>query len=306
MKLRISLISFALLAFPFCMQAAAVSPATLDLVGNRGETVDSSFTVINAQSTDQTYFFDTLSFSAKDNSGEPQFANKKTTDELAKWIQFNSDQIVVPAQSKADIPFSIHIPADASSGSFQSAITVSGAPSEIVATNGAVVEAKTAILVFLTVNGDTIKKAALLDFTSNAQKMQSNLNQTLTFRIQNQGNVYFVPTGRVEMRDMFGRLLYQTIVNEDKSRVLPNLTRSFTTSVIDQSKGWITTIQNQASIFAMGPITTTLHLNPGDGFQPIQSTSSFWYVPYQLLATLLVAIAILLLGYYSLSKRKRK
>lgn len=306
MKLRISLISFVLLAFPLCMQAAAVSPATLDLVGNRGETVASMFTVINAQPTEQTYYLDTLSFTAKDNSGEPQFANKKTTDELAKWIQFDSDHIVIPAQSKVDVPFTIHVPADASSGSFQSAVTVSSAPSEVVATNGAVVEAKTAILVFLTVNGDTIKKAALLDFTSSAKGTQSNFNQIFTFRIQNQGNVYFIPTGTIEMKDVFGRMIYQTQVNEDKSRVLPNLTRSFTASLVNHSQDWMQSIKDQASLFTIGPITSTLKLNLGDGFQPIQATTSFNYIPYQLLVTVLVVLLILFIGYYSLSKRKRK
>lgn len=305
MKLRILFSSFVLLVFPLCMQAAAVSPATLDLSGNRGEAVDSTFTVINAQATEQTYYLDILSFTAKDNSGEPQFSNKKTTDELAKWIQFGSDHIVVPAQSKVDVPFSIHIPSDAISRSYQSAVTISGAPSEVVAANGAVVEAKTAILVFVTVNGETVKKVALLDFTSSAKGTQSNFNQTFTFRIQNQGNVYFIPTGTIEMKDSFGRMIYQTQVNADKSRVLPNLTRSFTASLVNHPQDWMQSIKDQASLFTIGPITSHLELNLGDGFQSIQATTSFNYIPYQLLVTVFVVLLILFIGYYSLSKRKR-
>lgn len=288
------------------MRAAAVSPATLDLSGNRGEIIDSKFTVINAQSTDQTYYLDTLSFSAKDNSGEPQFASVKTNDELAKWIQFSSDRINVPARSKVDVPFSVHLPADTKSGSFQTAITVSNAPSEIVATNGAVVEAKTAILVFLTVNGESIKKAALLDFTTNVKGIQSNLRQTFIYRLQNQGNVYFIPNGVIEIKDIFGRVVYMIDANAEKNRVLPNSTRSFMASVDDKSLGWMQTIRNQASLFAFGPLTSTLQLNFGDGFQPVHASTSFWYVPYQLLLTVLVVIVAVMTGYYSLSKRKRK
>lgn len=288
------------------MRAAAVSPATLDLSGNRGEIIDSKFTVINAQSTDQTYYLGTLSFSAKDHSGEPQFASVKTNDELANWIQFSSDRINVPARSKVDVPFSVHLPADAKSGSFQAAITVSSAPSEIVATNGAVVEAKTAILLFLTVNGESIKKAALLDFTTNIKGIQSNLHQTFVYRLQNQGNVYFIPNGVIEIKDIFGRVVYKIDANADKSRVLPNSTRSFMASVDDTSQGWMQIIKNQSRLFVFGPLTSTLQLNFGDGFPSVHASTSFWYVPYQLLVTVLIVIMAVITGYYSLSKRKRK
>ncbi len=288
------------------MQAAAVSPATLDLAGNRGEVVSSTFTIINTQSSAQTYYLDTLSFSAKNNSGEPLFSSVKSNDELSKWIQLPSTQIDVPPRSKIDVPFSIHIPADAASQSFQSAITVSDAPSEIVATNGAIIQAKTAILIFLTVNGALIKKGALLDFLSDIKGLRSNLDQTFTYRIQNQGNVYFVPTGTITLKDVFGRSIYEIKTNTDKSRVLPNSTRSFSTTIDDASHGWIQTIRNQARVFTIGPVTSVLQLNLGEGFKPIQATTSFWYFPFQLLLTCLSVIVLVIVGYSLLSNRKRK
>lgn len=183
-----------------------------------------TFTVINTQTNSQTYYLDTLSFKAKGESGEPEYISK---DNLAKWIQFPAESVLVPANSKADVPFKIMIPSDITSGSYQSAITISSAPSEVVATNGAIVEAKTAILLFLNVKGESNKKVVLLDFLGNTDGIQTDLQQSYTFRIQNQGNVYSVPEGSIEIKDVFGRVLSKKQINESKYRILPQSTRTF-------------------------------------------------------------------------------
>lgn len=286
------------------MQAAAVSPATIDLMGGRNETVASTFTVINTKATSETYYLDTLSFQAKNETGEPQFSSQKTQDDLTKWIKFPSDHIQVPARSKLDVPFTIHVPADVAGGSYQSAITVSSAPSEIVATNGAVIEAKTAILIFFTVKGDSTKKAALLDFLPSERGILSDLHQTFTYRIQDQGNVYVIPDGTVTIKDLFGRTIQTRNANEAKNRVLPMSTRSF--QLTDQKpKGFLNTLNDQARLFAIGPMHATLALNLGEGFQPINATTSFWYVPYQLILVVIALIVLVLLGYRFLSKHKK-
>lgn len=304
MKLRSLITSLILFATPLCIHAAAVSPATIDLLGSRNESVASTFTVVNTQSTDQIYYLDTLSFQPKNETGEPQFSSQKTLDDLARWISFPSDRILVPARSKLDVPFTVQVPADISSGSYQSAITVSSAPAEVVATNGAIIEAKTAILVFLTVKGDSIKKAALLDFLSKGTWLRSNLHQTFTYRIQNQGNVYTIPEGTITIKDLIGRTIQTRVANEEKSRVLPMSTRFFQTTS-QKPSGFLNRLKDQSKLFAIGPMHATLALNLGEGFQPIQSTLSFWYVPYQLILSVVIFIGLIFLGYHKLSKHKK-
>lgn len=304
MKFRSLLLSLILLSIPFCMHAAAVSPATIDVSGGRGEVVSSKFTIVNTQATNQTYYLDTLSFQAKDESGEPQFSSMKTTDSLAKWIIFASDHVTIPARSKIDAPFTIHIPADVVPGSYQSAITVSSAPAEVVATNGAIVEAKTAVLVFLTVNGDSTKKVELLDFKASGKGIQSDLHQTFTYRIQNQGNVYAIPEGVIAMKDILGRTIQVRDANESKNRVLPMSTRTFQVASL-KPNGFVDTLKDQSRAFAIGPVNVALALNLGVGFQPIHITTSFWYIPYQLILSVLVLVVLLYLVYQFISKHKK-
>lgn len=304
MKLRTVLTLLILFSLPHRMYAAAVSPAMIDLEGARGEAVASIFAVINTQETDQTYYLDTLSFQAKDESGEPKFLTEDTSNNLSQWVSFPIDQIIVPAKSKVDVPFTVQIPADVSSGSYQTAITVSSAPAEVVATNGAIIEAKTATLVFLLIKGETTKKVALLDFVSNGKWIQSDLHQTFVYRIQNQGNVYAIPEGKITIKDVFGRKLGLIDTNETKQRVLPATTRSFQT--IDKKVvGFLDVLRDQANHFSIGPVTATLSVNFGDGFEPIQATTSFWYVPYQLILSVLFFVSLLVIGYQTLSKHKK-
>lgn len=305
MKLRLFIISCVLWLAPLFMQAATLSPALLDLSGDRGELVTSAFTVINTGEKDQTYYLGTLSFAAKDDSGEPVFLSENKKDGMVTWIEFSSDRVIVPARSKAEVPFKIQIPSDVAPGTTQAAITVSGAPSEVVAANGAVIEAKTAILVFLTINGTAEKKAALLDFKHVGNWIETELQPEFQFRIQNQGNVYAIPAGVIDMKDLFGRTLKTIKVNEDYNRILPMTTRTFE-NMTNQTKGFLPKMNAQFSSFAIGPVTAVLNVNLGDGFAPIHATTTFWYVPYHLMGFILLLLAIIFIGYAKLSKHKRK
>jgi len=134
--------------FPLKMHAAAIAPSTIDLTGERGKVTNGAFTVLNTQGQDQTYFIGLMPFGASGETGEPRFMQKDQSAPISKWITFSEDQLIIPARSKAEVTFRVTVPADAEAGTYQMGITVATTPSEVVATNGAVIEAKTASLLF--------------------------------------------------------------------------------------------------------------------------------------------------------------
>lgn len=290
------------------MNAATISPAVLDLQASRGETISSTFTVINTSAAEQKYFLDTIGFAPRDESGTPQFLEKGKGSELIKWIHFPAEQISVPARSKIDVPFQVIIPADVASGNKEAAITVSSAPSDIVATNGAIIEAKTALLVFLTIKGETIKQVSLLDFIDSLSygwgplTPRSQLIGAFSYRIQNQGTVYAIPSGFVQLKDMFGRVFSRVDANATKGRVLPDSTRKFEVIIGDSRKNFFEQVKNQMQSFTIGPITSELSIEFGEGFKPIHAKTTFWYIPYQLIATILLVLLVIFFLYRSLSK----
>ena len=307
MKFRILISSITFLLIPFSLYAATISPATLDLQASRGETIASKFTVINTSAENQNYFLGTMAFQPRDETGAPQFLDTKTKENLTQWILFPLDHITVPANSKVDVPFQVVVPSDIAAASYESAITVASAPTDVVATNGAIIEAKTATLVFLTIKGESTKKAALLDFKSDSTSViRSTLDRSFTYRIQNQGNVYFAPIGTVVLKDVFGRTLRSFEANVQNGRVLPSSTRTFPVASDKNPKGFLQTMQQQMQDFTVGPITSTLSLKLGDGFAPITSTTTFLYVPIQLVTTILIILCVVLLVYKKSQKRFSK
>src|SRR3989339_749400 len=288
--------TLALLLSPLFAHAAAVSPSVIELSSSLGGVIDSSFTIFNTGASEQVYFLDLLAFEPNSEDGTPMFTPEASDqNELLSWIDFPVREASVPAQSKVEVPFNVAVPDDVASGSYYGAITVSTAPSDIVASNGAMIEAKTAILVFLTIEGETIEKLELLDFALE-QTDASHPFGLFSFRIQNQGNVYLAPAGEIRLTGLFGQTIVELDANPTEGRVLPGSTRTFTVVYESPDTSWLQTAGYQLRHLAMGPVTAELQLVYGaDG--RMEATWSFWMFPSELINVVLVVVAIFLLVF---------
>lgn len=288
---------------PWSVSAFALSPSSFDFTAVRGQTLSSSITIVNTQENDQEYFLGFMGFGSKDDSGTPEFyPPDERVSELTDWILFENRSVIIPALSSSEVPFKIVVPDDTPSGGYFAAITVSPAPADIVATNGAIIEAKTASLVLLTVEGETQEHLELLDFVSN-DDIFALLQRTFVYRVQNQGNVHLTPTGTVTLKGIFGQTIETLDANPVEGRVLPASTRRFDVTQDDRITGWFRIVAFQFSHLAIGPVTAVLDLSYGESGS-IHSSLSFWLIPWQLLTTLLcLLIALRLL--YPFFRRKR-
>ncbi|MBI4591913.1 hypothetical protein HY733_00480 [Candidatus Uhrbacteria bacterium] len=287
--------ALALMLNPSTGFAATVSPSVLELSSTPGTVLTSSFTVFNTGASDQVYFLDLLAFESGDEDGTPVFAPEKTEiNAFLSWIEFPLSDVRVPAQSKVDVPFTVAVPDDISAGSYYGAITISTAPSEIVANNGAIVEAKTAVLVFLTIEGETQEHLELLDFSISQDDVSLPFG-TFEYRVQNQGNVYLTPTGEITLMGLFGQRIARIEANASEGRVLPSTTRMFTAQLIDSDRIWIQAAGYQLRHLLIGPVTAELSLNFGNN-QLITSNLTYWVMPWQLLA-LMLGLALILIWF---------
>ena len=289
---------------PSGARAAAVAPATIEVVGTRGGVAQATFSIINTSATEQTYYLGTMKFVPKEETGAPQFIPyEEDHSGLADWIKFQGSSVTVPANTKLEYPFLVNIPGAVDSGGYYSAITVSGSPQDLTQSNGAVVEAKTAILVFLTIEGQTNRKAEILDF--NKESGFSSLSEDINYRIQNQGNVHVVPTGEVKIKGLFGRTIRIIEVTDEIGRVLPGSTRKYTLPAVKEQGFW-NTVSHQMRYLAIGPVKAELNLSYSDDQPKIMSEISYFHFPAHLISVVLGGFIILLLLFRGLSKSKRK
>ena len=277
--------------------ASAISPAVVELRSSRGETIESVFTILNAGASEQMYFLDLLSFESSGEDGTPAFVPEQTSrNAFLSWIDFPVHEVLVPARSKVEVPFRVIVPDDVASGSYYGAITVSTAPSEVVSSNGATIEAKTAVLVFLTVEGETIERLELLDLALE-RKDASHPFGLFSFRVQNQGNVHLAPTGQIRLTGLFGQAIVELDANPTEGRVLPGSTRTFTVAYEPADMSWLQTAGYQLRHLAMGPVTAELQLSYGTDGQ-IEATWSFWMIPGELISFVLAIVAVLLVVFH--------
>ncbi|MFH1253365.1 MAG: hypothetical protein V1664_03485 [Candidatus Uhrbacteria bacterium] len=287
--------------------AIGIAPATIELTGDPGSVLKQEITVINTKDAEQTYYLNTRKFTAQgDESGTPKFVPSEENSDLVNWLSFSSQAVIVPARSFAKIPFSISVPFGTPAGSYFVAVTVAENPSEIVAANGATIQAETASLIFLTVNGETNLAGQLLDFQVDPVDTNQILS-TYKYRVQNQGNVYFAPQGTITLKDIFGRTILTADANQQAGRILPNSTRTFN-GVLGQNnqESFFTLLKHQFSVFTAGPITAYLEINIGESGPTITATDSFWYIPWELFSMLILAILIILIAYGLVRMKTKK
>lgn len=301
---KLIILSIVLALIPVFAKAAALTPGVIEITSKRGQVVEQTITVINAKAIDQTYFLGVMKFEPSEEGGIPKFIPfEEDHTGLPEWIQFPFSEFIVKANSKQEVKFTISVPSDAKSGGYYAAVTISESPSDLVADNGAIVEAKTAALVLLTVAGETEEKLVLLDFKTSAG-VKSNVEGPFEYRVQNQGNVHTTPSGDVLIKDIFGRTVAIFDANPTFGRVLPNSTRQFVVGPPETESNLYEVLKHQMRIFAIGPMTAELLLTYGNSEDVISSQISFWYLPWQIMLTDVVLIVLIIL-LYKLARRRK-
>ncbi len=285
--------SILLALIPLTTHAVSLAPSVLEIQTKRGSVVEQTISVINTKGMEQTYFLGVLKFTPSADGGSPQFISSEVDHSgLPQWIQLPFTEFRVAANSKASVPFAIAVPTDVASGGYYAAITVSQAPSDVVADNGAVIEAKVASLILLTVEGDTVEKLELLDFSAVGANVRSSLSGSYVYRLQNQGNVHVMPTGTVNLTDVFGRKVMSLDANPELGRVLPSSTRSYRVEGAS-THGFFQTVREQMAALAVGPMTAQLELTYGTSGETIFAQQTVWYFPWQLILSVIVLLMIL-------------
>lgn len=282
--------------------AFAVNPSTIDIVSDRGSVVQEVITIINTKNTEQTYYLNTLSFEPAEDGMTPLFIqNEKDHSGLPEWISFSQKQIRIGAGETFELPFTINVPSDIAAGTYYGALTVSSAPENIIP-SGASVEAKTAVLIFLNVSGETTERVALLDFgPTETSSIFSSAPQEFQFRLQNQGTVMVVPSGYVVIKNIFGNEVARLPINEERGRLLPETTRSFSVEWgTDQGETFFEQMGSQWSNGRLGYYTVELDVVFGESTQT--KSIGIWIFPWHLLTGFVLFLLIVFLlhkGYVS-------
>ena len=267
-------------------QGLEISPPLLDLKADPGQEIKTALQVRNVTQGPLVIRANFEDFVAGGEDGQPKILlseGDKSPYSIKDWLSTPPEVTLAPGQRQA-IEVSIRVPKDASPGGHYGVVRFSGTPPEIENT-GVSLSASVGTLFLVSVAGDITQSAKVAElFTSQNGKRRSLFEYgpiDITTRVENSGNVHFQPKGTVQVKDIFGRTVHLAQFNEDNRNVLPGSVRKFDNRL------------DKKLLF--GRYTVQSDVVYGTENQIASAKSTFWVVPYKLIALILAGIILLIL-----------
>jgi hypothetical protein len=278
-------------------QAFSISPPLIELQGDPGQRLTTSIKFTNVSDEELLIKTQLNDFGPKNETGEPNiiFDDVENADySLRQWVN-SPAPFKIKAHEAKTVEFPITIPNNAEPGGHYAVIRFTGTAPELEE-SGVALTASIGTLVFLQVSGAIEEKASVEEFFSATAKY---VKAKKTFvadskgawfkqgpiqfveRIENEGNVHIKPTGTIKVKNIFGRQVTELRINGN-----PNDPNNVPKSILPQSIRRFEQTLDRKWMF--GRYTATVNVAYGQGQQPLQTTMTFWVIPYELILIVLI------------------
>lgn len=277
-----------------------ISPTKHEISIEPGEVKDVSFIVKNITGIEITAKMALNDFESDDLTGEPKLiidTKERNSFSLDRFLKGLADVDLKPGESK-EVKVTIDIPGDAAPGGYYGAIRFDVTPKGGRQESGRQVAltASVAPLILVQVNGDITEQIDVKSVRAQRDDRIGSFffsppNKVAT-TIENLGNSFSRPFGRIAVQDMRGKEVFTYELNNTSPRgnILPKSTRTFT----DDIEG----------VKTPGRYRLLAAIAHGNGGEVINYQSTFWYVPAWLILLLVTLLAVLLGGGYIVYRRK--
>lgn len=285
----LSLFSVPAQAAPAPGQALEIAPPVLNLKADPGETVKTTINLRDVSTSSLVVRNQINDFVAYGEDGTPKILLDDTEEtspySLKAWVQ-PLPQLTLKPKEVNKLPLTIRVPKSAAPGGYYAVIRFTASAPGLDGT-GVSLSASLGTLVLLRVNGEAKEAMSVEEFsaTKNGEKNWLFESQPIKFvtRVRNNGSVHEQPTGQIAVKDMFGNAVANVNVNLNQSNVLPASVRRFE-PILDSS-----VIGNR---LLLGRYTADLKLTYGANGQTLSASTSFWVIPYRLIAFAIVLLVI--------------
>lgn len=233
--MRISLIlSFFtafLLLFPQIVSADSIriEPAFVDVVLSE-EDLEKTFDITITNNSDSPISIDlsSLDFKQSDDSrAGVGFLGKDIKDysyALSSFLSFENKNLELLPREEREITVTVNNRQDLSPGGHYAAVIVSQrADAETKETK---VTPALSSLVYLIKSGGERYNLSFKEVDFPNFPIVFSHPSTYFILLQNDGNVHLIPHGRADVTDLFGRLIFKGVINENSIKVLPQSRRS--------------------------------------------------------------------------------
>jgi hypothetical protein len=175
------------------------------------------------------------------NNGSFALANDNAPkSDVGAWITMSTSEVTLGPKEVRNIPFTIAIPANATEAEHSGGIIIQETKAKKLTNKGLNINVISRIGVRIY---ETVPGAEQLNMdVRNLQYSVINNHLTFTFTAENKGTVYVSPTGMLEVKDMFGRIIDRISLNPLLGTIVPGkpVTVTVPTQVLSPVLGWDT------------------------------------------------------------------
>ncbi|HYM65115.1 MAG TPA: hypothetical protein VES68_01355 [Candidatus Sulfotelmatobacter sp.] len=291
-----------------------VSPVFFDLSSNPGDTISDKIRIRN-NTTSPLPIKVTVKKLTGDVNGSLTLRDTSADDSLS-WIKFSQDKIVAKPLEWSDIGFTITIPKEAAYG-YYFAISLEQDSTSPLAKTGAKITGAAAVPILLNVRKAGAKAEAKIVSFSTQSPVLEYLPVNFNVSVENVGNIHILPHGNIFITNGSNKTVATLDVNPTNGTVIPGTKRVFTPSWDDgflvkepviengqakldkngQKEEKITINWNKLTSFRVGKYTANLLLVFDNGKRDVslESTISFWVIPYKAIIIIIVTFILALL-----------
>jgi len=276
------------------VHAVGVAPAIVDLSLSPGQVMERTITVVNTDDARRTFQLKTENFTPGEEPGVPVF-DGGAHDDFPSWMSFSSSVLSLEPYEASDVSVKFSVPRGSVPGDYYGVVFVKS----LVEADAA---ARTALLVFMTVEGDAQygMEIVSMDITD---RLESMARGEVKLIVQNSGNVYVKPQGDLVVDPLIGGS--RTISsNPEELRIMPKQSRAWSVSWGEyENQGFFTSLIGEFKSFALGPVKITAEVEAHEG---ISDSRSIWYWVFPWRTTIvLLGFIILYVGFRTLMLRRK-
>lgn len=268
-----------------------VSPPRYELTIKPGQSETLSLFVENLANTKVTAQPIINDFVASNNeSGQPQLildpSKSAPSHSFKTLVQKVPDTSIQPLERK-EIKVTLKVPDSATPGGYYGAIRFAPVYNNSVPGNLSL-SASVGTLFLITVPGNLTEKLTDVSFEATKNGHVGTLFNsgpiTIVTRLKNEGNIHVQPFGKIIIKNTFGKIVYQTELNDAQPRgnVLPDSIRRFENPIkLGHLLGKYTAIGNFAY---------------GSNGNIISVKKTFYVIPYVLIIIIILVLLFLIFG----------
>lgn len=262
-------------------------------------------------------------FEADGTTGNPRLIgdpSQISAYSLREFIAVPGDFDLQPEEER-EVTITVKVPDGASPGAYFGSILYRAVPQGSTGSGQVALIASVGSLVLLEVPGAITEKIQINDISAylngNAGSLFTKKPNEIGVEIENLGNSFSQPFGKVSVKDWRGREVFIYELNDTTPRgnILPDSTRLFKEEFVNVE---VKTVNGEEQIDKISPLrwpgryTITGNLSHGTTGEIFTVSTTFWYVPAWLLIVVLLlvlsllAVSVVLYRKYITKSTRRK